>query len=123
MASVIIMTGQQEGEYYSLGKRTNVIGRDEALPIQILDDRISRKHMKIHYDPDQDRYSAVDMNSKHGLFINGDKINEESKLSNDAIITIGSTSLMFTLKDFGHKKDATLHYKKVGEKFRGTLQD
>jgi len=123
MASLIIMTGNQEGEYYSLGKRTNVIGRDEALPIQILDNRVSRKHMKIHYDPEQDGYSAVDLNSKHGVFINGEKISEETKLGNDAIITIGSTSLMFTLEDFDHKKDAALHYKKVGEKLRATIPD
>ncbi|MCP4707187.1 MAG: FHA domain-containing protein [Planctomycetes bacterium] len=117
------MTGQQEGDYYSLGKRTNVIGRDEALPIQILDERISRKHLKIHYHPDKDTYYAVDMNSKHGVFVNGEKINEQTELSNDAIITIGSTSLMFTLKDFANREDASLHYKKVGEKFRGTVQD
>ncbi len=123
MASLIVMTGQQKGDYYSLGKRTNVIGRDEALPIQILDERISRKHLKIHYDSDKDTYYAVDMNSKHGVFINSEKISDETELSNDAIITIGSTSLIFTLKDFTNREDATLHYKKVGEKFRGTLQD
>jgi len=116
------MTGQQEGDYYSLGKRTNVIGRDEALPIQILDERISRKHLKIHYDPDKDTYSAVDMDSRHGVYINSEKISDETKLRNDAIITIGSTSLIFTLKDFANKEDASLHYKKVGEKFRGTIQ-
>ena len=39
MASIIVMTGTQKGDYYPLGRRTNVIGRDEALPVQILDDR------------------------------------------------------------------------------------
>ena len=47
MASIIVMTGEQEGDYYPLGQRTNVIGRAENLPIQILDERVSRKHMKI----------------------------------------------------------------------------
>ena len=123
MASLIVMTGQQKGDYYSLGKRTNVIGRDEALPIQILDERISRKHLKIHYDPDKESYSVVDMNSKHGVLINGEKVRDETELSNEAIITIGVTSLLFTLKEFNNREDATSHYKKVGEKFRGTLQD
>ncbi|MFC1783695.1 FHA domain-containing protein [Planctomycetota bacterium] len=123
MASLIVMTGQQEGDYYSLGKRTNVIGRDEALPIQILDERISRKHLKIHYDPDKDTYYAVDMDSRHGVFINSEKISDETELSNDAIITIGSTSLIFTMKDFTNREDASLHYKKTGEKLRGTVQE
>jgi len=69
MASIIVITGPQEGDYYPLGHRTNVIGRDEALPIQILDERVSRKHMRICFDKDKNQYSAIDMNSKHGVFL------------------------------------------------------
>ena len=42
MASIIVMTGAQKGNYYPLGHRTNVAGRDEGLLIQILDEHISR---------------------------------------------------------------------------------
>jgi hypothetical protein len=52
MASIIIATGPQKGDYYPLGHRTNVIGRDEALPIQVLDEHVSRKHMQISFDKD-----------------------------------------------------------------------
>ena len=31
MASMIVMTGPQKDDYYPLGRRTNVVGRDEAL--------------------------------------------------------------------------------------------
>ena len=64
MASLIVMTGKQQGDYYSLGQRTIVIGRDEAVPIQLLDDRVSRKHMKIRFNPDDNTYYAEDLNSK-----------------------------------------------------------
>ena len=64
-----------------------MIGRDEALPIQILDERVSRKHLKIHYHPDKDSYYDMDMNSRHGVLINSEKISDETELSNDAIIT------------------------------------
>ena len=56
MASIIILTGDQKGDYYPLGQRTNVIGRDEALPIQILDEHVSRKHMQIRFDKDKKSY-------------------------------------------------------------------
>ena len=52
MASLIVSSGKQEGDYYPLGRRTNVIGRDEALFIQILDHMVSRKHLQIRFDPD-----------------------------------------------------------------------
>ncbi|MFH1883070.1 MAG: FHA domain-containing protein, partial [Planctomycetota bacterium] len=83
MASIIVMTGPKQGDYYPLGHRTNVIGRDEALPIQILDEHISRKHMKIRFEKDEDKYYAVDMGSKHGVLINGIKISDETALNNE----------------------------------------
>jgi len=120
MASIIVMTGAQKDDYYPLGRRTNVIGRSESLPIQILDDRISRKHLKIRFDTDTSKYYAVDMGSKHGVFINGNKISEETVLNEGNYITIGSTSLFFTLKDFADRESALSHFKKVGERERPT---
>ena len=55
MASLIVTSGKQEGDYYPLGRRTNVIGRDEALFIQILDNMVSRKHLQIRFDPETNR--------------------------------------------------------------------
>lgn len=120
MASIIVLTGTQKEDYYPLGRRTNVIGRSEVLPIQILDDRISRKHMKIHFDPDSGNYLAVDMGSKHGVFVNGGRINEDTVLADGDYITIGSTSMYFTLKDFDDRESALSHFKKVGERSRPT---
>ena len=123
MASIIVMTGPQQGDYYPLGHRTNVIGRDEALMIQILDERVSRKHMKIRFDKDEDKYYAVDMGSKHGVLINGRKISNETALNNEDCITIGKTSLLFTTKDFTDRESALSHFKKVGERIRPTVID
>ncbi len=121
MASIIVMNGPNEGDYYPLGHRTNVIGRDEALLIQILDDRVSRKHMKICYDKDEDKYYAVDMDSKHGVLINGMRISDETVLKNEDCITIGKTSLLFITKDFTDRESALSHFKKIGERIRPTL--
>jgi len=123
MASIIVMTGEQKGNYYPLGHRTNVIGRDEALLIQILDEHVSRKHMKIRFDKDKDKYYAVDMGSKHGVLINGTKISDETALNNEDCITIGKTSLLFTLRDFPDRESALSYYKKVGERYRPTMID
>lgn len=123
MASIIVLTGKQEGDYYPLGHRTNVIGRDEALPVQILDKQVSRKHMKIRYDVDKDKYYAVDMSSKHGVFINSRKIDKEAALVEGDYITIGNTSIFFTLKDFDDRESALSHFKKVGERTDTTLDD
>jgi len=66
MASIIVINESNKEDYYPLGHRTTVIGRDEAVPIQILDPKVSRKHMQIHFNADKN-FSVLDMSSKHGV--------------------------------------------------------
>lgn len=120
MATVIITSGDQKGDYYPLGHRTNVIGRAENVPIQILDDLVSRKHLQIRYDREKSGYYALDMKSRHGVLINGARLNEETALVDADCIRIGQTDLMFTDKEFDDKESALSHFKKVGERARPT---
>jgi pSer/pThr/pTyr-binding forkhead associated (FHA) protein len=120
MASIIIISGDKKGDYYSLGHRTNVIGRAESLLIQILDEHVSRKHLQIRFDAEKQRYYALDMKSRHGVFINGQKISEEVPLVDDDRILVGETMLLFTDKDFPDRESALSHFKKIGERMRPT---
>lgn len=121
MASLIVTNGKQEGSYYPLGRRTNVIGRDEALPIQILDNMVSRKHLQIRFEQATNRYYAYDMKSRNGVYINNQRISGETPLVDGDVILIGLTTLLFIDKDFKDKDSALLHYKKVGERMRVTV--
>lgn len=120
MACLIQISGDQRGSYFVLGRRTNVVGRAEALPIHILDSLVSRKHMQVRFDAKTYEYKAIDMNSRHGVFINGHKINEEVVLNNRDIIQIGRTNLLFTKHDLGKGKNILHRFKKVGEAVRRT---
>ena len=113
MASIIVTNGPKKGDYYPLGRRTTVVGRDEAVPIQIIDSHISRKHMQIHFNSDDETYSVIDMSSKHGVFVNGMPIEDETTLNDNDQITAGKTDLLFTLDNFEDRENALLHYKKV----------
>jgi pSer/pThr/pTyr-binding forkhead associated (FHA) protein len=121
MASIIIISGQQKGEYLPLGRRTNVIGRAEALPMQILDDMVSRKHLRIRYDENTKEHYAEDMNSKHGVIINDRKITVPATLREGDQIRIGQTTLLYTEKDFDDRESALSHFKKFGERQRPTM--
>jgi len=121
MASIIVTSGEHKGEYLPLGRRTNVIGRAEALPMQILDDMVSRKHLRIRYDEKTNEHSAEDMNSKHGVLINNRKITVQAVLKEGDQIRIGQTTLLFTKEDFNDRESALSHFKKVGERQRPTM--
>jgi pSer/pThr/pTyr-binding forkhead associated (FHA) protein len=120
MPSVIVTTGDQQGEFLPLGRRTSVIGRAENLPLQIRDDLVSRKHLRIRFDEQTGDYFAEDMGSHNGVYLNNRKIAEKTRLAEGDMIMIGTTVLMFTQKDFDDKDSALTHYKKVGEQMRVT---
>ena len=121
MASIIVISGEQKGEYLPLGRRINVIGRAESLPMQILDDMVSRKHLRIRYDEQTNEHSAEDMNSKHGIVINDRRLAAPTVLKEGDQIRIGQTYLLFTEKDFDDRASALEHYKKAGEGQRPTM--
>jgi S-DNA-T family DNA segregation ATPase FtsK/SpoIIIE len=120
MASVIVTTGDQKGDFLVLGRRTNVIGRAENLPLQIRDDLISRKHLRIKFDEGTGDYFAEDMGSHNGVHINHRRIEAKTRLTEGDMIAIGGTHLMFTQTDFNDKDSALMHYKKAGEQLRVT---
>ena len=123
MATVIITSGEQKGDYYPLGRRTSVIGRAEMLPIQILDDLVSRKHLQIRFVEEEGKYYVMDMKSRHGVFVNGGRIAEETGLTEGDEVMIGRTTLLFTEKDFDDRESALSHFKKAGERSRPTRID
>ncbi len=121
MPSIIIVAGSNEGDYYPLGKRTMVAGRDEAVPIQIVDELVSRKHLQIRLEQSDGRYRALDMKSANGVFVNGRQIADETVLEDSDIIQIGNSKLMFTNQDFPDRASAMAHYHKQGERGKSTL--
>lgn len=123
MASLIITTGPKAGDHYPLGHRTNVIGRDEGVLIQLLDQHVSRKHVQVRYDKVKDQYIASDMKSRHGTFVNGQRVTQPVELTDNDAIDVGGVTLLFTLQDFPDKQSALAHFRTVGERVRGTLPD
>jgi pSer/pThr/pTyr-binding forkhead associated (FHA) protein len=123
MASLIVTSGDQTGEYLPLGRRTSVIGRAESLPLQVLDDLVSRKHLRICFEDATGKYYAEDMNSKHGVFVNKHKITEPAALTDGDEILIGNVTLLFTDENITDRESALTHYKKVGERKRTTIGD
>ena len=121
MASIIIVAGPNEGDFYPLGRRTMVVGRDEGCPIQIVDDMVSRKHLQIRHDTADSTFHALDMQSANGVFVNGRQITTDTGLVDGDIVELGNSRLMFTMQDFEDRETALAHFKQRGERGRSTL--
>ncbi len=123
MASIIVTSGDQKGEFLPLGRRISVIGRAENLPLQLLDDLVSRKHLRISFDEANDRHLAEDMDSRHGVFVNRSRISQATPLTDGDELLVGQTTILFTTEDFEDRESALSHYNKVGERARQTRID
>lgn len=122
MPSLIVVAGPMSGDYYPLARRPVVIGRDEACPIQIVDDQVSRKHVQIRVDEASGRYIATDMKSANGLFINGRQISGECELMDGDTLDIGKSKLAFFDQVFPDRESAWNHYHTRGQRGRSTLE-
>ena len=116
MATLIITAGPGTDSYYPLGRRTMVVGRDEGVPVQLLDPHVSRKHFQIIYREQTGLFYLLDMKSRHGTYLSGKRVEGETPLCNDDVITVGGTSLLFTTRDFPDKQSALAYRKKPGER-------
>jgi pSer/pThr/pTyr-binding forkhead associated (FHA) protein len=121
MPSLIVVSGPNEGTYHPLGRRTLVVGRDEAAGLQILDEEVSRKHLQIRQDEKTSKYFALDMKSANGVFINGRQIQGEALLEDGDTIQIGKSKLHFTTADYKDGSSALEAYRKRGERGKSTL--
>lgn len=122
MASITIVAGPNEGDYYPVGKRTIVVGRDEACPIQILDGRASRKHVQIRFDDKAAQHVVIDMKSANGTFINGRSLLTETPLVDGDIITIGESRLVYSAQEYPDKQSALNAWKERGQRAKSTIQ-
>jgi pSer/pThr/pTyr-binding forkhead associated (FHA) protein len=107
MASLVVTSGKKRGKFYSLNQAApNVIGRDENAPVQVKDEFVSRKHMQVRYSEESDAYFASDLKSRHGTFVNGNRIYEETPLAENDLLDIGGVTLLFTRQDFEDREAA-----------------
>lgn len=122
MGSIIVSSGPQQGLFLPLGKKTSVIGRDEAATLQIEDEQVSRKHLQVRFDTGTNGYTVFDMRSSNGTLLNGRPLNGDTPLKDGDEITLGkSTMLLFSTEVPADKPNAMEVLKKAGERRRHTL--
>jgi pSer/pThr/pTyr-binding forkhead associated (FHA) protein len=121
MASILIISGSSEGDFYLLGRQPVTVGRDDGCHIQIADDAVSRRHLQIRLDRERKKYFAQDMQSANGTLVNDHPIKGDTPLADGDIIGLGQTQLMFSSIDFTDRETAFQHYRQRGEGDKSTM--
>jgi two-component system, cell cycle response regulator len=102
--TLTVIEGQDFGAVFQLDKPETVLGRSDEADIRLDDAKASRRHALITIQESSEinegspRIVAIDLNSKNGIFVNGEKVPERELRSGDKI-HIGDTILKFEIKD------------------------
>lgn len=106
MPSIVILSGPNKGDYYPLDRGGATVGRHEECTIQVVDDLVSRKHIRLRHDSETDGFFVSDLGSSHGASIDKKKIDGETRVRDGSVITIGNSSMMFMAQDFPERESA-----------------
>jgi hypothetical protein len=93
LALLIIKAGPYANTTLSLKAGVNTIGRDGRVNDHPIDDvAVSERHLSIRYA--DGRFTATDLDSSNGTFVNGERIDKQTLQSND-LVRIGTTEMVF----------------------------
>jgi phosphoserine phosphatase RsbU/P len=95
MASIKIISGENEGETYSLDAREVLLGRHPDCQVVLKDSTVSRRHARfVKHD---DYYAVDDVGSQHGTRVNGEAIRSSHRLYDQDEIQISQVRIVFLL--------------------------
>ena len=92
-----------------------MVGRDEQCSFQIVDTQISRRHLQIRLDEDQNRHYAIDFESHNGVHVGGKKIETDTLLEDGDVIEIGASKIVYSLEDVPDAQSVRDLLRKRGE--------
>jgi len=84
-----------DGQRYSLNAASVVLGRSSEADILVDDTGVSRRHLEIRTEGGTVR--AVDLGSTNGSYVNGQKVQGETILTDGSTIAMGRTRITFRL--------------------------
>lgn len=122
MASLVVVSGPAAGRHIALADKVSLsIGRDDHCDVQIVDKAVSRTHLKIRFEPTTKRHLACDYRSANGVFVNNERIEQDTPLYDGDFIDIGSSRVIYSMNDFDDAESAMRHVKSSKEWARSTI--
>ena len=94
---LIVISGPLEGHIVPLCGERLTIGRRVDNDLQLASLEVSRHHCEVRRDEDR-HFSVVDLESRHGVFVNNRPVRTR-RLAHSDLLTVGSSVLLFLLDD------------------------
>ena len=93
VACMVMVSGEQQGEFAVLTQRPLVCGRGQTADFRVVDPTVSRTHFEVHST--SAGFVIGELKSRHGVLVNGMKVAGERLLMSGDVIKAGLTELLF----------------------------
>ena len=94
---LVVLSGPAEGQTFQLRAERFGIGRQADNDLQLTSLAVSRHHCELRRQ-EAGRFTVVDLDSRHGVFVNGRPVGQRL-LEHSDLLTIGGSVLLFLLDD------------------------
>src|SRR5262245_10529985 len=94
MPEITVETASGERQRFRLAKPRITIGRSRDSDIFLPDQWLSRQHAEILEK--SGAFVLLDLGSKNGTLVNGERVNDERRLRDGDVISLGEHQLTFT---------------------------
>jgi len=116
MATLVIVEGPAKDQIFALADHKLVmIGRDASSTIQIVDPEMSRHHMQVARDPDEDRHYLLDFNSRNGVYVNDEVVKDRRQLKDGDLIVVGQSTIVYSTDDATDADNIRAALKRFGQ--------
>jgi diguanylate cyclase (GGDEF)-like protein len=96
-ACLVVLSGSNVGEMYRIEKDQVVIGRGDKVDLRLVDDGISREHVRLFTE--EGRIVLEDLGSTNGTYCNGQRVARQPLAEGDKILIGSTTILKFSYQD------------------------
>ena len=100
MATIYIVKGPDDGDAYTIQEEDVVIGRGDECGVTLADEKTSRLHLQVSFDPTTKQHIAEDMRSTNGTRHNGNTMASSVALAEGDVLDLGDTSIEYTKRSF-----------------------
>ncbi|MFL5306225.1 MAG: diguanylate cyclase [Polyangia bacterium] len=96
-ATLLVLSGSNVGEMYRIDKDAIVVGRGDRVDIRLVDDGISREHIRLTKAGES--IELQDLGSTNGTYCNGQRVQRQLLGEGDKILLGSTTILKFSYQD------------------------
>jgi pSer/pThr/pTyr-binding forkhead associated (FHA) protein len=103
VTKLIVASGKSAGRSIAIKRNKLLIGRAEECDVRPLSEEVSRRHCAVIVGPAD--VWVQDLGSRNGTFVNGERIEAKTKLSDGDLIRVGSLELKVSCSAPAAKKE------------------